>query len=54
MKAALLTCVSDDAVGRFCLNQLDRYGVDRTHVRPSAARPQLPGARETADNHANP
>jgi 5-dehydro-2-deoxygluconokinase len=31
---ALLTCVSDDAVGRFCLNELDRYGVDRRHVRP--------------------
>jgi 5-dehydro-2-deoxygluconokinase len=32
-KAALLTRVSDDAVGRFCLAQLDGYGVDRTHVR---------------------
>ena len=28
-KAALLTCVSDDAVGRFCLAQLDHYGIDR-------------------------
>ena len=34
--AALVTCVSDDAVGRFCLNQLDHYGIDRTHVRPVA------------------
>jgi 5-dehydro-2-deoxygluconokinase len=34
MKAALLTRVSSDAVGRFCLNQLDHYGVDRTHVKP--------------------
>jgi 5-dehydro-2-deoxygluconokinase len=33
-KAALVTCVSDDAVGRFCLNQLDAFGVDRSHVRP--------------------
>jgi 5-dehydro-2-deoxygluconokinase len=32
-RAALLTRVSDDAVGRFCLAQLDAYGVDRTHVR---------------------
>jgi 5-dehydro-2-deoxygluconokinase len=32
-QAALVTCVSDDAIGRFCLNQLDRYGIDRTHVR---------------------
>lgn len=32
-RAALLTCVADDAVGRFCLAQLDAYGVDRAHVR---------------------
>jgi 5-dehydro-2-deoxygluconokinase len=32
-KAALVTCVSDDAVGWYCLNQLDHYGVGRTHVR---------------------
>jgi 5-dehydro-2-deoxygluconokinase len=32
-RAALVTCVSDDAVGRYCLAQLDRYGIDRTHVR---------------------
>lgn len=32
-KSALVTCVSDDAIGRFCLNQLDHYGVDRSHVR---------------------
>lgn len=32
-RAALLTCVSDDAVGRFCMAQLDAYGIDRSHVR---------------------
>ncbi len=32
-KAALVTSVSDDSIGRYCLNQLDHYGVDRTHVR---------------------
>ncbi|MFN3282359.1 MAG: 5-dehydro-2-deoxygluconokinase [Tabrizicola sp.] len=32
-RAALVTRVSDDAVGRFCLAQLDAHGVDRTHVR---------------------
>ena len=32
-KAALVTKVSDDAVGWYCLNQLDHYGVDRTHVK---------------------
>ena len=35
-KAALLTCVSDDAVGRFCLAQLDNYGIDRRYVRSVA------------------
>lgn len=29
---SLVTRVSDDAVGRFCLNELDRYGIDRRHV----------------------
>ena len=32
-KAALLTVVSDDSVGRYCLNQLDHYGIDRRHVK---------------------
>ena len=32
-KTALVTCVSDDAVGWYCEEQLDRYGIDRTHVR---------------------
>jgi 5-dehydro-2-deoxygluconokinase len=31
-EADLLTRVSDDAVGRFCLAQLDQYGVGHTHV----------------------
>lgn len=31
-KAALLTKVSDDAVGRFCLAQMDHFGIGRTHV----------------------
>lgn len=33
-RAALVTRVSDDAIGRFCLNELDRYGIDRRHVAP--------------------
>lgn len=33
LEADLVTCVSDDAVGRYCLNQLDAYGVGRSHVR---------------------
>ncbi|MEZ5872918.1 MAG: 5-dehydro-2-deoxygluconokinase [Nitratireductor sp.] len=32
-KAALVTSVSDDSLGRFCLRQLDHYGVGRSHVR---------------------
>jgi 5-dehydro-2-deoxygluconokinase len=32
-QAALMTRVSDDAVGRFCLAQLDAYGVDRSLVQ---------------------
>ena len=36
MKASLLTRVSDDAVGRYCVNQLDQYGVDATHIKPVA------------------
>jgi len=32
-QAALVTRVSDDAIGRFVLNELDRYGIDRRHVR---------------------
>ena len=33
-KAALVTRVSDDAVGRFCLKKLAQYGVDATYVTP--------------------
>ncbi|SHH30931.1 5-dehydro-2-deoxygluconokinase [Marivita hallyeonensis] len=32
-QASIVTSVSDDAVGRFCLNQLAKYGVDARHVR---------------------
>lgn len=33
-KAALVTRVSDDSIGRYCINQLNTYGVDTTHVTP--------------------
>jgi 5-dehydro-2-deoxygluconokinase len=33
-RAALVTTVSDDAVGRFCVNRLTHYGVETTYVRP--------------------
>lgn len=32
-KAALVTSVSDDAIGWYCLNQLEQYGVGSTHVK---------------------
>ncbi|MEX0317412.1 MAG: 5-dehydro-2-deoxygluconokinase [Ruegeria sp.] len=32
-QAVLVTCVSDDAIGRFALNELDKYGIDRSYVR---------------------
>lgn len=32
-QASLVTCVSDDSIGRYCLGQLDHYGVGRAHVR---------------------
>ena len=32
-QAALATSVSDDAVGRFCINKLKHYGVDTQYVR---------------------
>lgn len=32
-KTALVTCVSDDAVGWYCEGQLDHYCVDRSHVK---------------------
>lgn len=31
-QASLVTRVADDAIGRYCCNQLDHYGIDRTHV----------------------
>jgi 5-dehydro-2-deoxygluconokinase len=53
MTAAMLTRVSDDAVGRFCLNQLDRYCIDRTHVKPIAGewRNSLALAETRVENH---
>lgn len=32
--SALVTSVSDDAVGRFCVNQLKRYGVETEYCKP--------------------
>ena len=32
--SALITSVSDDAIGRFCVNRLQHFGVDTIYVRP--------------------
>ena len=32
-QASLVTSVSDDAVGRFCLNELDKYQINRDYVK---------------------
>ncbi|MEL6202880.1 MAG: 5-dehydro-2-deoxygluconokinase [Pseudomonadota bacterium] len=41
-EAALVTRVSDDAVGRYCIKKLKHYGVETSYVRPVEG----PGARE--------
>lgn len=35
-RAALVTRVSDDSIGRYCVGQLKRYGVETKHVTPIA------------------
>ena len=52
-RAALVTRVSDDAIGRFAQNELDRYGVDRTHVKPvgGEARNSLAVVESRVDDH---
>ena len=49
----LVTCVSDDAIGRFALNELDKYGVGRSHVRPvgGEARNSLAVVETTIEDH---
>ncbi|MBF9060381.1 5-dehydro-2-deoxygluconokinase [Rhodobacterales bacterium HKCCSP123] len=51
--ADLVTCVSDDAIGRFALNELDRYGVGRAHVRSvgGEARNSLAVVETTIEDH---
>ena len=52
-EAALVTSVSDDAIGRFALNQLDTYGVDRTHVKSvgGEARNSLAVVESRVEDH---
>jgi 5-dehydro-2-deoxygluconokinase len=52
LRATLVSSVSDDAVGRFCLKQLDTYGVDTRHIRTVAgeARTSLAVVESRAEN----
>ena len=52
-KAALVTSVSDDSVGRYCVNQLRSYGVDTSHVRAAGgeARNSLAVYESTIEDH---
>ncbi|MEO9526031.1 5-dehydro-2-deoxygluconokinase [Roseibium sp.] len=52
-QAALVTTVSDDAIGRFALKQLDRYGIERTHVRSvgGEARNSLAVVESRVEDH---
>lgn len=51
--ADLITCVSDDAIGRFAINELDKYGVGRGYVRPvgGEARNSLAVVETTIEDH---
>lgn len=52
-KASLVTRVADDAIGRYCCNQLDHYGIDRTHVHPQGgeARNSLAVVESRIEDH---
>ena len=51
--ADLVTCVADDAIGRFALNELDRYGIGRAHVRSvgGEARNSLAVVESRVEDH---
>lgn len=51
--ASLVTCVSDDAVGRFIVNQLRHYGIDTEHVRKAGgqARSSLALVETRVEDH---
>lgn len=51
--ADLVTCVSDDSIGRYCVNQLKKYGVGTQYVRPvgGEARNSLAVYESTIEDH---
>ena len=52
-KAALVTSVADDAIGRFALNELARYGIDAAHVKSvgGEARNSLAVVESRVEDH---
>jgi len=52
-RVSLLTSVSDDAIGRFCINQLELYGVEANHVRAVGGefRNSLAVSESRVDDH---
>ena len=52
-KSALVTRVSDDSVGRYCVNQLKHYGVDVSNVKPISGefRNSLAVYESRVENH---
>jgi 5-dehydro-2-deoxygluconokinase len=51
-RASLISCVSDDAVGRYILNQLKAYGIasDHMHIVAGEARSSLAVVETRAEN----
>lgn len=54
-KAALVTRVSDDSIGSFCIRQLEKYGVETAHVRPVGGeyRNSLAFYETVSEDHRN-
>lgn len=52
-KAALVTRVSDDSIGRFAVNELNKYGIDADHVHsePGEARNSLAVVESRVEDH---
>ncbi|MEM9631183.1 MAG: 5-dehydro-2-deoxygluconokinase [Pseudomonadota bacterium] len=55
LSTSLLTCTSDDAVGRFVRNELEKYGIDATYVRvlPGESRTSLAVTETRLENTQN-
>ena len=54
-QAALVTCVSDDSIGSYCINRMQHYGVETEYVRKVAGefRNSLAVYESVMDDHRN-